>query len=346
MKTKILIICIIAFAICLAFWFWHPSKPEKNASMLEEATLTNQQPAASSKRPSDVAPPQNTNAANIGKFPPRPTQSDISNIQQQALAEWQKPIEFYGKVIDENSNAIEGASVQFQWSGRADKDGGIATTQSDGVGLFSLQGKRGRSWMFLSVKRDIMLHERTKLVFYILWDQIIYSPDPQNPVIFHLHKNGNGESLIHIAGIGLHTMRDFLLAADGKPTEVSLRDGRLAPCQGDLEVAFYAGPPLDNFPSRISWQCQVTIPGGGLIQTDEEFPFLAPENGYQASDGWSITATNWTEEVDKQYYVKLRDGNFGRVKFRVIGVPESIFTNGIISQSIWLTEFGACQLRF
>ena len=65
----------------------------------------------------------------------------------------------------------------------------------------------------------------------------------------------------------------------------------------------------------------MTVPGGGLIQTDEEFPFLAPESGYQEFDQWNVGATNWTESLDKQYYVKLRDGNFGRVKLRVIGVP-------------------------
>ena len=132
--------------------------------------------------------------------------------------------------------------------------------------------------------------------------------------------------MIHISGIGLHTMRDFLLAADGKPTEVSLRDGRLALSgQGDFKVEFQAGPPLDQFPSRISWQCRVTVSGGGLMETSEEFPFLAPENGYQEFDQWSITSTNWTESLDKQFYVKLRDGNFGRVKLRVIGVPKRAY---------------------
>ena len=132
--------------------------------------------------------------------------------------------------------------------------------------------------------------------------------------------------MIHISGIGIHTMRDYLLAADGKPTEVSLRDGRLAPVgQGDLKVEFQAGPPLDQFPSRISWQCRVTFSGGGLMETSEEFPFLAPENGYQEFDQWSITSTNWTESLDKQFYVKLRDGNFGRVKLRVIGVSKRAY---------------------
>jgi hypothetical protein len=158
---------------------------------------------------------------------------------------------------------------------------------------------------------------------YVMGTDII-SPDPQNPVVFNLRKKGTPEPLVHIAGIGLRTMRDFLLAADGKPTEVSLRDGQLAPVgQGDLKVEFRARDSIA--PSEISWWCQVSVPGGGLIETGEEFPFLAPENGYQEFDQWSITSTNWTESLDKQFYVKLRDGNFGRVKLRVIGVPKRAY---------------------
>ena len=39
------------------------------------------------------------------------------NLKAQALPsnEWQTPMEFYGKVIDENGNAIAGASVRFEW---------------------------------------------------------------------------------------------------------------------------------------------------------------------------------------------------------------------------------------
>jgi hypothetical protein len=92
-----------------------------------------------------------------------------------------------------------------------------------------------------------------------------------------------------------------------------------------LEVAFQAGPSLDGFPSRITWQCQVSVPNGGLITTDEEFPFQAPSDGYQASDTWNITVTNWTDEVDQQYYVKLANGDFGRINLRIIGNARPYF---------------------
>lgn len=242
------------------------------------------------------------------------------------LGLWQAPIEFYGRVVDENSNVVAGASVIFQWTEIPSPDGNrTASTKSDAEGLFSLHNQRGPDLEVAVSKEGYYAPHRGQWGFhYAFGDKI--SPNPQNPVVFHLHKKGTPEPLIHIAGIGLHTMRDYLLAADGRPTDISLLTGQLTPeGQADLQLAFQAGPPLDNYPSRITWQCQVTIPGGGLVQTSDEFPFLAPDNGYQTSDLWNITVTNWTEEVNQQYYVKLRNGDFGRVRIRVIGTGRPFF---------------------
>ncbi len=327
MKKNIFITCIIVLAICLIslrFWFRHTAQRETPA---QAGTMLTNQP----EQPKVVEHRQITNTSPMLSLPesasPLAKAVAVTNpIAAHILAAWQAPIEFYGKVVDENTNPVTGVNIHFNWSELPERGGErTSDTQSDSDGLFSLHGKRGAALTVSFSKQGYYSSGRGEQTFSYAFPKAI-SPDPQNPVIFHLRKKGTPEPLIHIAGIGLHTMRDFLLAGDGKPTDVSLRDGRLAPSgQGDLEVAFQAGTPLDNFPSRITWQCQVTVPNGGLVQTDEEFPFLAPENGYQASDIWSITATNWTEQVNKQYYLKLGDGNFGRVKLRVIGVPNRAF---------------------
>jgi hypothetical protein len=268
---------------------------------------------------------------------PAPTNVNVSilihavsnKVDPRIMDAMQAPIDFYGEVVDEKSNAVSNAGVSFHWTDLTAKGfNNSSTAQSDSNGLFSLTGKQGGSLTVSVGKNGYYAFDRWgKTFFYSKMDAgRKHIPDPLNPVIFYLRKKGTPEPLIHIAGIGLHTMRDFLFTADGRPTEVSLRDGRLTPAgQGDLKVEFQAGLPLDNFPSRISWQCQVSVPGGGLVQTSEEFPFLAPENDYQEFDQWSITSTNWTETLDKQYYLKLRDGNFGRVKLRVIGVPNRAY---------------------
>jgi hypothetical protein len=241
------------------------------------------------------------------------------------LESWQTRIEFYGMVVDENTNSIAGANVQFAWIETPSEAGEkSATTESDAEGRFSLQGKRGASLTVTVNKAGYYALHGQKTFHYAVLGNFV--PSFLNPVVFKLRKKRHAEPLIHIGGIGLHAKRDYLLSAEGKPTCVSLLTGQLMPSeQGDLEVAFQAGPPVETYPSRITWKCQVTVPSGGLIQTDEEFPFFAPEGGYRTSEAWNITTTNWTDTVNQQYYVKLRNGNYGRINLRVIGVPSRAY---------------------
>lgn len=323
MRTRILIICGIVLALCL--WvLLHQTSPKDIYPLETQISSINRQEVGKSTNMAEL--PVAVAPSPVGTYHHLIT-GEILDPEQQELEAWQKPIEFYGKAVDENSNSVVGVSVHFRWAEKPSEDGmQTSDTQSDSSGLFSLHGKHGAS-LTVSFGKDgyYASHGGQKGFNYALGPNIL-SPDPLHPIIFYLQKKGAPEPLIHIAGIGLHAMRDYLLSADGKSTEVSLHDGHLAtPGQGDLQVSFQAGPQIDNYPTRISWQCTVTIPGGGLVQTSEEFPFLAPEVGYLSSDAWSVTVTNWTETVNQQYYVKLRDGNYGRVKLRVIGVPNGAY---------------------
>ena len=39
-------------------------------------------------------------------------------------------------------------------------------------------------------------------------------------------------------------------------------------------------PPEDPNQRQFHWDCTVSVPGGGLQVTTDEFPFKAPEGGY------------------------------------------------------------------
>jgi hypothetical protein len=318
MRTRIVLFCIIVLAFCL-WLLLHHTNQQARADSNETQTSVNQKSATlpTQTQSAEVARDQQSVTSNTIRHSITAT----NDLEQGLINEWQAPIEFYGKVVDENTNPVEAANVQFQWSESPTQDvAKTFITKSDVNGLFSFQGARGRSLDVYVSKEGYYNSKRDKTGYMYALADDIFSPSISNPVIFHLRKKGKGESLIHIGGIGLHTMRDYLLDANGKPTDVSLFTGQLTPTgRGDLQVEFQAGPPLDNLSSRITRQCQVSVPEGGLIQTSDEFPFLAPEDGYQTSDAWSITATNWTETVNQQYYVKLRNGDFGRVNIRVIG---------------------------
>ena len=338
MRTRTLVVCGVALAaICLILWSRQRTEPGKNAPPpVEVVPAQSPQPEAPTSptapvrgRVADSKPvtASGTPSAQINAPFPRITAEQSNTAYQVLLAAWQAPIEFYGRVVDENSNAVAGASIQFRWI-ETPSEGGErkSSMQSDATGLFSLRGKTGRSLTVWVNKEGYYASHGGQQTFLYAATDAVFRPDSQNPVLFRLRRRGPGEPLVHVGGIGLRTMRDFLLAPDGKPTEVSLRDGRSVPAgQGDLRVEFQAGAALDNFPSRITWQCRVTVPDGGLVQTDEEYPFLAPESGYSGSDEWSIGATNWTEQVQKVYYVKLHDGSFGRATVRVIGTARRAF---------------------
>ena len=70
----------------------------------------------------------------------------------------------------------------------------------------------------------------------------------------------------------------------------------------------------------FNWKLQLSALGGGLVETDEEFDFQAPESGYQPSIVIDMPATNqnWQGEVRSKYYIQLPDGKYGRIDFYLL----------------------------
>jgi len=60
------------------------------------------------------------------------------------LFDWQRPINFFGKVLDEQAQPIEGAQVHFVWNDISEKGSSEVNTMSDAQGMFSLTGIKGK----------------------------------------------------------------------------------------------------------------------------------------------------------------------------------------------------------
>lgn len=268
-----------------------------------------QEPSRATAVPPDAAAPAAASAATPG---------DSNAVAAQMLASWQAPIEFYGKALDENSNAVAGAKVTFHWVEAPKPDGNrSSTTESDANGLFSLQGARGPS-LTVSVSKEGYYTSRQGLpVFrYGLFQDGNFSPDPRNPVIFNLRKQGKRESLITSAfpaGMGQIAQ----LHHDGTPVELDLSKGTQVPAgSGQLKLEFWRAVTNRNA-NIFDWKCQLTVPGGGLVETPEEFAFQAPESGYQPLVVIDMPATSqdWKGDIRTKYYIQLPDGRYGRIDF-------------------------------
>jgi hypothetical protein len=70
----------------------------------------------------------------------------------------------------------------------------------------------------------------------------------------------------------------------------------------------------------FSWHCLVRIPGGGLVLSDKEFDFEAPESGYVPSTEIKMPAhrQDWQDDVDLKFFYRLADGHYGKMTFSMI----------------------------
>jgi hypothetical protein len=236
--------------------------------------------------------------------------------------EWRTPIEFYGKVVDEAENAISGAQVNFACNDLSSDGTSYYKAQSDAQGAFSINGIKGKLLTAHVSKEGYYSSKRDNDSFYYAGQDVNFAPDPSNPVVFHLRKKGRPESSLTWAHGGPRPAISFAIARDGTPMGVSFATAkRVSPTEADLVVRCWTDDQGKPHGRKYDWRCQLTIPGGGLQELTEEFPFSAPETGYQTLveiDMPESLGKDWLDDVTRQYYVKLRNGNFGRLTFGMV----------------------------
>ncbi len=302
MRNQIWIPACVVLVVCLALVLAKLFKQVPPTASEIQATAINQperpQPSAQSETTlSPGNPKQASLAAQMAGLSP----AEASNVLvQRELAIWQAPIEFYGKVVDENSNPVEGASVAFGWMELPTDDGSrTATTNSDARGLFSLHGARGPS-LSVSVSKDgYYMPHHGQWGFSYAPDNDTYSPDIANPVIFKLRKKGQGAELITSQN-GISTQVGVRVPTDGSPVKVDLLKKGPDP-SGQLEIS-QVKPPWNE---ATAWSFRVSIPDGGLVENQDDFQFQAPETGYQPSVQYDFSKNDagWTTQVTKQFYI-------------------------------------------
>jgi hypothetical protein len=242
----------------------------------------------------------------------------VSAVNQQALNDWQVPIDFYGEVVDQSNNPVAGANINFNWTETPQEAmnegaGETASTSSDEKGLFELHGKHGPSLDVRISKPGYYTSKKDSWTFsYAINGH--FTADPVNPVIFHLRAKGTPEPLMRLAGTVIGP-RQYRLDVNGVPTDISFYTGkRMPPGRGQFEVEYRADPP-QNGQRQFGWHCRISVPGGGLQPTTEEFPFSAPAQGYQETVEIDSNMNAWADSFEGCYYCVLSDGKCGLIRF-------------------------------
>jgi hypothetical protein len=319
MKHRIWILCVVILVVCLVSLLHKVTQHQKTDLVGPDVTNADQTGQTESPKTGQSADAPNTsNVATVSPkvTSPGPHPENANDGNPQILKLWQSPIEFYGKVVDENSNAVAGAKIRFQWVEAPRREGNrTSNTESDEKGLFSLHDARGPSLGVSVSKEGYYTSRRGNDSFsYGSLANEPFSPDPLNPVIFSLKGKGIQESLIKTdfpVGIGQIAQ----LRHDGTPVEIDLLNGvKVSGGNSGLRLEFWRDIS-DKKANVFDWKLQLSIANGGLIPTDEEFAFQAPENGYQPAIVINMPATNqpWLGESRSRYYLRLPDGKYGRI---------------------------------
>lgn len=230
----------------------------------------------------------------------------VENVKADPQYDWKQPINFYGKVVDENNEAVEGASVDFKWTDLSPNGTSQYQTTSDSTGLFSLVNQTGKRLSVTVSKLGYYGAADARMASFEYANPAdgLFTPDPNSPVVLHLRKKGTGVDLI-TSQSGMSPDFPFNIPRDGTPVILDLMQRRIGG-GGQIQISENK-PGHDNWRQATSWWFRMEIPDGGFVEQNDEFPFEAPEGVYQPVVQFDFQQgqTNWATGVKQDFYIKF-----------------------------------------
>jgi len=279
------------------------SQPNVAAAPFDANTNRNDTAAASTLQPTPVE--TMSNAPEVLQTSQQPSAQNITDAYSKQL---HQPIDFYGRIIDDLGAAIEGAKVKFVWTHYVQPEATYETNvTSDENGRFSLTGAVGAT---LNV-------EVSKEGYYRMGDASVksfsyskaqfnqpFQSDPNNPVVFKLRKKGNGVNLV-TSDNEKGPEYSVPLPLDGTPVKIDLLQ-RLTSDSGQIEIS-QKKPEFKDWKQANEWSLKMTISGGGFVEENDQFPFEAPETGYQPTVELNFQKglPDWRTDLSKDYYFEF-----------------------------------------
>ena len=329
MNKRILIsvVFVCALAIFLLYVFWS-SGPHSS-----KATSIVQKLAQSESKATPSVPPVGSASSNTVNRPISAHEAHDAEVkrEQSIFNAWMMTsITFYGKVVDENGTPISGAKAKMSPSDAHifEPGGGINYERvTDSEGLFSISGIHGMG-LAVDVSKDgyYLLPESTASFGYIKAARgLPPHTDPKDPAIFKLKKMGLTEPLIVVD-------KNVRLSRDGTPMRMDLHTGKTSQTEtGDIQVEAWTHDKDSpaNLNGPYNWRCRISVPAGGLVQrSGDQFDFEAPSNGYKNEDVIEMpaTASGWSDQINQQYFLKLRGGQYALVNFTMHAGGDHFFT--------------------
>lgn len=110
-----------------------------------------------------------------------------------------------------------------------------------------------------------------------------------------------------------HHLSRIGIPVDGQSVQFDLVNGKKVSSGGQLTVRLKRDPQvLPQRYGRYDWSLELAIPNGGLVATNDEFMYQAPESGYQETFKFDMpkTAEDWTTTIEQPFYIQLENEKY------------------------------------
>ena len=327
MRPRFVIFFLVLLAAIFALVFWRKPIQRVTAPAVPQTFVqSTNSPAGKAgvtiQDFSNAPPPAalSTNQRSSVAVDPRSPESVKKYIESQNV-----PVEFYGKVIDQGSNALAGADIKALVRHWTMPDPAVPLAGSKEIPLEQTSGSDGR-FELTGATGDGFGIGITKGGYEAEPSHRSFGPvgsSHDDPVIFKMWSTNIHE---HLVG----GKKAFHIIPDGRLYFINLTDGTISESgAGDLKVWVKRPEPITS--RRYDWSCGMEAINGGILQESDKNAAMyeAPKDGYTTSFGYeeSASANGWGDTTGEQrFYVKLNNGQeFGRLSIEL----EAYYNNQI-----------------
>lgn len=349
MKNRLLIICLVLVTLWIGFLMFAPKQTLRpSANQNPENSSEPVGLSTTAERITELPVPiAETNSA----IPPTNREPSLEEKIRSAIAYANVPIAFYGKVVDQDDKPLSAVRVVLRTRKGVYAGPGLLSTGSEKFtrmtgedGGFNLSGTKGDVLAVESIEKEgYELSTKTSRSFGFHGAGDKFVPDPNNPVVYRMWRIRGGEPMTYFPSA------NFGIACDGTPTLFDLLKGVRANGQADLKVSFVR-TPLNierNKDFRYDWVLTIEASDGGLIESEDEFMYVAPEKGYLPQIQYKMgkDEENWTAIIKKKFYIVSRGGRcVGRFNLHFDGGYEPPPTGFGIEA--WMNPAGSRNLEY
>jgi len=237
---------------------------------------------------------------------------------------FKKPINFWVKVIDENENPIEGATVVvkvFRDSGLGIASNQVVSLTTNNQGLAEMRKKSGAMVHARAMADGYVEYRDPNGSYDLSRKNINYTtssnefniiPTSSNPTILRLRKTLPEAELVEFKSKRL----DISKTGEESTITAQIADINEAIT---MKVKCWSEAPKPFDYSRYPWKAEIRVEGGQILNASDEYGYEAPQDGYLDMfkiDHLDPESKDWLRSCSGRrgyFWIKLNSGKFAKV---------------------------------